>query len=346
MSTFADEIIVGVDEASTDRTYELAAESADVVFRFEHIGTIVPARMLALEYASCDWVLVLDDDEKMDGNFHSLLPDLLQNPLFTHYWFPCKWVIQLKPLQYLRANPWFPDWHVRLFRNDKNLVWCTGRVHTGYQVLGRGYYESRTSILHYGLINKSKEAIEDKLARYRSVGSEGRCEDYYFPSANVNRALVEAPPQEVFMSAGSLRKPPLIVSNVHRSSRSSTFPPWRARLCVQMPTTYLPNERVLASVDAVNEGGLSWISVPNRWPHIRVSYHIRDVSGKVITWDGERTPIYSTVEPNRSTSILASFTAPKDPGEYLVEWDMVSESECWFAECGSPTEIVRLQVVL
>ena len=31
-------------------------------------------------------------------------------------------------------------------------------------------------------------------------------------------------------------------------------------------------------------------------------------------------------------------------GAYLVDWDLVSEGECWFAECGEGTARLRIQV--
>ena len=41
------------------------------------------------------------------------------------------------------------------------------------------------------------------------------------------------------------------------------------------------------------------------------------------------------VAPGDSAVFLAGFEAPETAGDYVVEWDMVCEFECWFAECGS-----------
>jgi len=40
--TLADEIVVGVDRASSDATFDVAARHADVVFRFEATGLVGP----------------------------------------------------------------------------------------------------------------------------------------------------------------------------------------------------------------------------------------------------------------------------------------------------------------
>src|SRR5437764_18554 len=80
----ADEIMVVVDNATTDDTVAVAQESADLVLRFEHVGRVGPARLLPLEHASGDWILILDDDERLDGAFAWLVDEMLETPLYTH----------------------------------------------------------------------------------------------------------------------------------------------------------------------------------------------------------------------------------------------------------------------
>jgi hypothetical protein len=41
---------------------------------------------------------------------------------------------------------------------------------------------------------------------------------------------------------------------------------------------------------------------------------------------------------------MFAFAAPAISGRYLTEWDMVSEHECWFAQCGSEVACVPLHV--
>jgi LPS sulfotransferase NodH len=109
---YADEILVGVDAASRDGTFEFASRYADTVYRF-HLrqpGQLSPARMLALQYAKGDWILSLDDDEGMDPAFDSLLPKLLAADGVTHHHFPRKWIISESPATYLHEPPWYPNW--------------------------------------------------------------------------------------------------------------------------------------------------------------------------------------------------------------------------------------------
>ncbi len=92
----ADEIMV-VDDGSSDDTLAIAEQQADVVVRFEHTGRVGPARLLPLEHASGDWVLILEDDERPDDAFAWLVDELLETPLYTHYWLPRKWLAEARP---------------------------------------------------------------------------------------------------------------------------------------------------------------------------------------------------------------------------------------------------------
>ena len=68
-----DEIVMGVDAGSRDDTLEIARSGADVVFRFEHVGPPVRARLLPLRHATGEWILSLDEDEGLDDRFGPLL---------------------------------------------------------------------------------------------------------------------------------------------------------------------------------------------------------------------------------------------------------------------------------
>ena len=344
VARFADELVVGVDEDSGDDTFELACSLADVVFKFEHSGLPDPAYLLPFEYASGDWVLVLDDDERMDGRFPELLPELLGDDRYTHYLFPCKWIASpSEPYLYLCGPPWFPDWHTRLIRNDKRLVWHAPRVHAPYRVAGLGGYEARTSLVHFERAMIDEERRRAKLARYREMGSGGRCEEYYCPGPNALTRLLEYPPPRSSVHLESRRQARVIPQVCDVAGRSG-LPPLCARLTAEMPRVLAAGERIVADVLAFNSGELAWYPSSDAWA-INVAYHLRAPSRETRVWDGERTRIGQITMPGQSTRILASFIAPKDPGEYLVEWDMVSEGDCWFAECGSLRAEVFVTVV-
>ena len=49
VGSFADEIVVGVDADSDDRTLEVAAANADIIYKFRHPGIFSPVRFLRFE---------------------------------------------------------------------------------------------------------------------------------------------------------------------------------------------------------------------------------------------------------------------------------------------------------
>jgi hypothetical protein len=339
----ADEVIVVVDDGSSDDTLEVAQKGADKVLRFEHSGRVGPARMLPVEHASGDWILILEDDERLDGEFVWVLDDLLEAPFYTHYWLPRKWLASAQPAAYLRQPPWFPDWQLRLFRNDRFRVWHSGKVHSHYQVMGPGCFESRTALLHYERLLLTEEQRQAKLARYRALNPECQRDNFYGPSADCPLTPLEAPPLPMRPRKAKTNQG-RVLGGLHQVAGRSVLPTWGATLAVDMPGLFRPGERITALVKAVNQGWLVWQPLSGHWPHLYLSYHLRDSQGGMIRIDGDRTAVGQVVGPGEQCQFLASFTAPQSPGEYLIEWDMVSEFECWFADCTSKTTTVPIQV--
>jgi hypothetical protein len=76
-----------------------------------------------------------------------------------------------------------------------------------------------------------------------------------------------------------------------------------------------------------------------------LSFHLRRANGEVVRFDGDRFPLPRVVEPGDTATFLINLVAPEETGEYVFEWDVVSEGECWFAGCGSQTVQTMLRVV-
>ena len=51
------------------------------------------------------------------------------------------------------------------------------------------------------------------------------------------------------------------------------------------------------------------------------------------------------VDPGEPARFYAEAIAPDEQGDYILEWDLVSEGECWFSECGSMPARTALRVV-
>lgn len=79
-----DEIII-VDTGSTDATIAIAERFGAKVIHFPWIGDFAAARNAGLEQATCDWILVLDADERLDeATKHHLKPLLRHNEVIGY----------------------------------------------------------------------------------------------------------------------------------------------------------------------------------------------------------------------------------------------------------------------
>jgi hypothetical protein len=75
-----------------------------------------------------------------------------------------------------------------------------------------------------------------------------------------------------------------------------------------------------------------------------LSYHLTDDEGNSVTYDGERSPLPTDVAPGETATVSGLIRAPDEPGQYVIEWDMVQESVTWFSWKEAPTSASKLVV--
>lgn len=79
-----------------------------------------------------------------------------------------------------------------------------------------------------------------------------------------------------------------------------------------------------------------YIAAGNRW--------LKPDGSLVTDMDG-RYGISKDLKPGEETEVPLTVTAPKEPGEYLLEVDLVQEQVAWFSDKGSPTARAKVTVV-
>lgn len=67
--------------------------------------------------------------------------------------------------------------------------------------------------------------------------------------------------------------------------------------------------------------------------------------GTVVTDMDGRYGIGKDLKPGEETEVPLLVSAPKEPGEYILEVDLVQEQVSWFSEKGSPTARAKVTVV-
>jgi len=63
--------------------------------------------------------------------------------------------------------------------------------------------------------------------------------------------------------------------------------------------------------------------------------HVLDADGEPLSWYHAGAHLPSDIAPGESADVEIHLRAPEAPGEYLLEFDMVSEHLAWFEDLGS-----------
>jgi O-antigen ligase len=83
-------------------------------------------------------------------------------------------------------------------------------------------------------------------------------------------------------------------------------------------------------ITVTNRGRLPWDS--QAVPPMLLSYHWLERDGdRFVRFEGERTPFADAVQPGATASVRAQVLAPRPPGQYRLEWDVVQEGRLWFS---------------
>jgi len=97
-----------------------------------------------------------------------------------------------------------------------------------------------------------------------------------------------------------------------------------------------------ARVALENAGSATWRSRGRTG--VRLAYHWLDPLGNPLVWDGLRTVLPYPVAPGETVELDARIVAPRAPGRYVLSFDLVEEYRFWFAEVGSATLDVPVEV--
>ncbi len=177
-SGFVDELVVCIDRTTTDNTYEIARALADQIHFVTTDGYLESALPQMAALCSGDFVLRLDDDERLGGNwsrqeFESLvaLNDLTHLNIFR------RWIVD-GGRNFIAAPPWFPDVQMRLFRNAPASIRWPRQIHQPMEVAGNCLTPGDRWIEH-DVLSTSSEEREEKCRNYQALRPECHLSHYY-----------------------------------------------------------------------------------------------------------------------------------------------------------------------
>ena len=164
VSQLADQLVV-VDTGSTDKTLEIARSFNAEIYHFKWCDDFAAARNESIKYATGDWILWIDADERLSEASVPAFKKLLTPELK-----PVIYKLRIKNLKEDGLNYTWSDAH-RLFTNKRGINF-TGKIHEQISPSAKklGALErSCTVILDHLGYSFTGQAKTDKQARNRNI---------------------------------------------------------------------------------------------------------------------------------------------------------------------------------
>jgi len=157
---FVDEIIV-LDSFSSDKTVEIANTFSNVQVYQNKFENFTDQRNLALDYASHNWILFLDADERLTPKLKNEIAETVKrDDAAEAYYFKRKFMFKGKPLHF---SGWQTDKNIRLFKKDAARYSKERLVHEILRVKGRTRV-MKHKLIHYSYLDF--ESYKQKMEKY------------------------------------------------------------------------------------------------------------------------------------------------------------------------------------
>jgi hypothetical protein len=331
----ADEIVLAVDSRVDAGGLGHYAGVADRLFRFDFAPPI--ERAWAWLHAQCsgEWILRLEGDELPSLEMRRVLPKLVDGTDVLQYSFRRRWLFPDRS-HWLDQPPWNNDGSL-LVRNDPASAWLSGLTPTAADhVVPSRYLEAGSYRFSHVLLSYEQRRAA-RMASCLLPEDQPRIEPVPVPEED--RAIIAA----VLDAAGPEVPTPRDVEVPH-ATRAVIDRYWPARpldaSAYRATIEVVERDRRLVAgrhrpvlVRVRNEGGEVWPGL-RREPLLLLTYRWLAVDGAVLVPSGFRTAFPASVSPGEAALVPVLVAPPDEPGNYVLEFDMVHEHVIWF---GTPT---------
>jgi hypothetical protein len=164
----ADEIVVAADSSVEPRLLAAYDGVADRVVRFEFRPPVDRPRAWLAAQCTSDWLLSIDGDEVPSAALVESLPALLAATDVVQYWLPRRWLFH-DAATWLGEAPWWPDFQVRLARNDATLA--RAEHHAGFVAVLPARHVA-TPLYHLDCVVNDAVSRAAKATRYAAEAPE------------------------------------------------------------------------------------------------------------------------------------------------------------------------------
>jgi hypothetical protein len=319
----ADELVIGIDESTTDNTEKVAREFTSRIFTVPHAAYLgagqsghVGAVEWMLPHCKGDWVLRIDHDETLSPHWHDrdYVDELLSDRYATHVWIPRRWVLPPGD-RYISSRHWQPDYQLRLFRNIPSLIRFNKKAHEPPVIVGEARSLADCWIEHWDYLWHDRTVREQKVQFYSSLNVYTGADYYLYENQRYETRELS------YIAA------PVILKDLPKEN--GTFN--AAVRVVDRPEVFCAGtlEPVLLLITNTSSRVFwpadGWSSRENAF----VSYHWFHEDGRLLQWDYPRSGLPRRIPPKTSALIFLRVQAPTEPGRYVLEPDLVEEGVAW-----------------
>ncbi len=366
MRPVVDEVVLGVDARAAERILAACGDLVDQTYSYEYVTTV--EQYVAWMYERCagDWILRLDDDEAPSAALLTALPELARDRRRSQLLLPMRDLFPTRE-SYIVSHPWHPDYHGRLIRNLPGLWSFAGTPHREIEVLGERRRVPEAPLYHLHFAEPDTGARLAAARRRERIAPGIMTEAFPVNAVSLpeywSDLRTAAVPPEDRPAIEAVAEPAAVTSRAEPAPAAVAIPAEEAeRLLLNRtvrPDAYaaeieiLPDRRHLLAgtiahleVHVRNLGGEHWPPAHDPEPLIRLAYRLLAADGTaVVDPEGLRTPFEQRVRPGERAVAMLAVEVPEEPGEYVLEVDVVHELVRWFG-CAArlPVVVEPLQV--
>ena len=347
----ADEVVIAVDDRAGDAELGHYAAVADRVLRYERGPTHSSLSWLAAQCRG-DWILILAGDEVVSPALVAALPELIASRRAAQYLFPLRWLWP-GPDTSLDGEPWYPDFHCRLMRNDAGLRFLGIKHELARDAFPRCF--SELSLWHLSLLLSDPQARRDKVLRNQAErpglvapGGGELNAAYYLPEDAVAPALGAVPPEDLAAIRRVLDPAPVapaaVPAEVPHGRRAEIAALWAQRepgeaafaaTVVPLAARSLsarPGEWRSVHVRVRNDGGEHWPWGLDHPPLFRAGFRWHPADPTAPPEPEGRAAFPHDVAPGEDVIVPVAFAAPGAPGRWALEVGVLLEGVRWFGD--------------
>lgn len=316
-----DELVIFVDEnrvktGTVDRARKVGSRvhlyKADTWYEWD-LGSKARA-------CESDWVFQIEYDEQLSPEWQQDgWRQLLETTNFTHFWILRRWTVPGG--RYICDNPWWPDFQLRLFRNNVEGAAFPAKLHDRIYIpgLGAGF---RSLIIHHHVLALWSRAEREKRARLYDEMRPGEGGGHYYVYEKYRPS--EAPLPE----SNSVNLDQEVIQMDRLSDEDVSRISIKLRTVLREVTV---SEMFWLEVEVANATTVPLYSCPPFPVHL--SYHwIQPATQQMIVFSGERSGVFPCAPSNAVTPWKMVVVAPREPGKYILQIAVVQDGIRWFEE--------------